>query len=287
MRSRILPWIYVAPALLLLTLFLVLPTLRTIVLSFLDGRSRQWVGWDNYRYLFTNPDMLIACRNNLLWFALVTGLSVSLGLGLAVLVDRVRYESFAKSLIFLPMAISFVGASVIWRFVYAYQPPNDPQIGLLNALLTHFGSNPVGWLIYPPLNTLALIVIMIWLQTGFAMVLLSAAIKAIPADIVEAARMDGATEWQIFWRVTLPLVRPTLVVVATTITVVVLKIFDIVYVMTGGNLKTDVIATRLIKEMFTYRHYGRGSAIAVLLLIVVFPILVANVRRFHHQEGHS
>lgn len=285
-RSRVLPWVYMVPALAMLGAFLILPTIRTIIISFKDQRSVDWVGLDNYIFAFTNPDMLIAFRNNALWLVLVTGVSVSLGLVIAVLVDRVRYEPLAKALIFLPMAISFVGASVIWRFVYAYQPPGFDQIGLLNAVVVALGFEPIGWLVNKTVNNFALIAIMIWLQTGFAMVLLSSAVKGIPKDVIEAARIDGASEVQIFWRITIPMISSTIVVVSTTIIVLVLKVFDIVFVMTGGNLDTDVIASRMIKEMFNFRNFGRGSAIAVVLLLAVIPVMVANIRRFQQQEAN-
>ncbi len=284
-RSRILPWVYMVPALTVLGAFLILPTIRTIIISFMDRQSENFVGLDNYVFAFTNSDMLIAFRNNILWLVLVTGISVSLGLIIAVLVDRVKYEPLAKALIFLPMAISFVGASVIWRFVYAYQPPGVEQIGLLNAIVVALGFEPIGWLVNKTVNNFALIAIMIWLQTGFAMVLLSSAVKGIPNDIVEAARIDGANEFQIFWRITIPMISSTIVVVSTTIIVLVLKVFDIVFVMTGGNLDTDVIASRMIKEMFNFRNFGRGSAIAVILLLAVIPVMVANIRRFQQQEA--
>ncbi len=285
-RSRILPWVYMTPALAVLTAFLILPTIRTIIISFMDRRSESFVGLDNYLFAFTNSDMLIAFRNNVLWLVLVTGISVSLGLVIAVLVDRVKYEPLAKALIFLPMAISFVGASVIWRFMYAYQPPGIEQIGLLNAVVVALGFEPIGWLVNKTVNNFALIAIMIWLQTGFAMVLLSSAVKGIPKDVIEAARIDGANEFQIFWRITIPMISSTIVVVSTTIIVLVLKVFDIVFVMTGGNLDTDVIASRMIKEMFNFRNFGRGSAIAVILLLAVIPVMVANIRRFQQQEAN-
>ena len=284
LRTALLPWVYVGPAVLLLGAYLVLPTLRTVYISFLDNRSENFVGLKNYIFAFTDPDMLIAFRNNLLWLVLVTGISVGLGLVIAVLVDRVRYEAVAKSLIFLPMAISFVGASVIWRFVYAFKPAGSDQIGLLNALVVSLGFEPIGWLVDRNLNNFALIAIMIWLQTGFCMVLLSSAVKGIPKDVLEAARIDGASELQIFRRVIIPMIMPTVTVVTTTTVVLVLKVFDIVFVMTGGNLDTDVIASRMIKEMFNFRNFGRGSAIATLLLFAVIPVMVANIRRFRQQE---
>lgn len=283
-QQKVLPWIYVGPSLLLLLAYLVLPTIRTIYLSFFNNDSSRFVGLQNYIFAFTSPDMLIAFRNNLLWLVLVTGVSVGLGLIIAVLVDRVRYEPLAKSLIFLPMAISFVGASVIWRFIYAYRPAGSEQIGLLNAIVTSLGFEPVGWLVERSINNFALIAIMIWLQTGFCMVLLSSAVKGVPKDVIEAARVDGANEFQIFRRVIVPMIMPTVTVVATTVIVLVLKVFDIVFVMTGGNLDTDVIASRMVREMFNFRNFGRGSAIAVILLIAVIPVMVANIRRFRQQE---
>ena len=308
-KERLLPWVYMGPAVLMLTAYLVLPTLRTLYISFFDSRSEKFVGLKNYAFALTNPDMVIAFRNNLLWLVLVSGQSVGLGLIIAVLVDRVKYESAAKSLIFLPMAISFVGASVIWRFIYAFKPAGSDQIGLLNAVRQTFGLDPLGWLIERdgllepvwetlkvpsidalptllPLNTLALIAIMVWLQTGFCMVLLSAAVKGIPKDVIEAARIDGANEFQIFRRIIIPMIMPTITVVATTVVVAVLKVFDIVYVMTGGNLDTDVIASRMIKEMFNFRNFGRGSAIATVLLLAVIPVMVTNIRRFTQQEAN-
>lgn len=283
-RMRVLPWIYVGPSLLLLIGYLVIPALRTFYLSFFGPSSTEFVGFKNYLFALTAPDMLITFRNNVLWLVLVTGLSVGLGLIIAVLIDRVKYEPLAKSLIFLPMAISFVGASVIWRFVYAYRPVGSEQIGLLNAIAVSFGFEPIGWLVNRGLNNFALIAIMIWLQTGFCMVLLSSAVKGVPKDVIEAARVDGANEIQIFRRIIVPMIMPTVTVVATTVVVLVLKVFDIVFVMTGGNLQTDVIASRMIKEMFNFRNFGRGSAIAVILLIAVIPVMVANIRRFRQQE---
>jgi alpha-glucoside transport system permease protein len=284
-QNRILPWVYLAPAALVLTAYLALPTVLTVYISFFDRRSQNWVWLANYIDLLTDKVMWEAFRNNILWLVLVTGISVSLGLVIAVLADRVKYEQVPKTLIFLPMAISFVGASVIWRFVYDYRPADTAQIGILNAILVAFGFEPVGWLVERAINNFALIAIMIWLQTGFCMVLLSAAVKGIPNEIIEAARMDGANEVQIFWRVIIPMIRSTLVVVATTVIILVLKVFDIVFVMTAGNQGTEVIASRMIKEMFNFRDYGRGSAIAVILLLAIIPVMVTNIRRFREQEA--
>ncbi|MGC1527696.1 MAG: sugar ABC transporter permease, partial [Phormidesmis sp.] len=208
-RVKVLPWIYVGPAVLLLSAYLVIPTIRTFYLSFFGGSSDEFVGLKNYIFVLTAPDTLITFRNNLLWLVLVTSISVSLGLIIAVLIDRVKYESIAKSLIFLPMAISFVGASVIWRFIYAYRPAEAEQIGVLNAIVTGLGFEPVGWLVNPAINNFALIAIMIWLQTGFCMVLLSSAVKGVPNDVLEAARVDGANEIQIFRRIIVPMIMPT------------------------------------------------------------------------------
>ncbi|MDA0674263.1 MAG: sugar ABC transporter permease [Cyanobacteria bacterium] len=284
-QTQILPWVYLAPAALVLTAYLALPTVLTVYISFFDRRSQNLVGLANYIDLFTDKVMWEAFRNNMLWLVLVTGISVSLGLVIAVLADRVQYEQVPKTLIFLPMAISFVGASVIWRFIYDYRPADTAQIGLLNAVMVSLGFEPVGWLVERSINNFALIAIMIWLQTGFCMVLLSAAVKGIPQEIIEAARMDGASEAQIFWRVIIPMIRSTLVVVATTVIILVLKVFDIVFVMTAGNQGTEVIASRMIKEMFNFRDYGRGSAIAVILLLAIIPVMVTNIRRFREQEA--
>jgi len=217
--------------------------------------------------------------NNLFWVVIVTAVATAAGLGIAVLADRTRGESAAKSLIFMPLAISFVGASVIWRFVYAYTPAGSQQIGLLNAVWVGAGGEPQNWLFQQPWNTLFLIAIMIWVQTGFAMVVLSAAIKAVPIELTEAARMDGATEPQIFWRITVPQIRSTIVVVVTTLVITVLKVYDIVKVMTNGTAGTNVIANQMFDEAFINRNVGRGAALAVLLFIAVIPVMVINVRR--------
>lgn len=284
-KGRILPWIYLAPAALVLTAYLVLPTVLTVYISFFDARSQSFIGLTNYIDLLGDQVIWQAFRNNILWLVLVTSISVGLGLVIAVLADRVRYEPIPKALIFLPMAISFVGASVIWRFIYDYRPADAAQIGILNAIMVGLGFEPVGWLVERAINNFALIAIMIWLQTGFCMVLLSAAVKGIPGEILEAARMDGANEVQIFWRVIIPMIRSTIVVVATTVIILVLKVFDIVFVMTAGNQGTEVIASRMLKEMFNFRDYGRGSAIAVILLIAIIPVMVTNIRRFREQEA--
>ena len=285
-QQRLLPWVFLTPALLLLGAYLVIPTILTFYISLLDGRSQAFVGLTNYTTLLTTKDIGEAFRNNLFWLVGVTGVSVSLGLLIAVLADRVRYEPVPKTLIFLPMAISFVGASVIWKFIYAFRPAGTDQIGLLNGVVTSLGFAPIGWLVERSLNNFALIAIMIWLQTGFCMVLLSAAVKGIPQEMLEAARLDGANEVQIFWRMIVPTIRSTLLVVATTTILLVLKVFDIVYVMTAGNQGTEVLASLMFKEMFSFRHSGRGSAIAVILLLAVIPAMVVNIREFRSHDAH-
>ncbi len=288
--GRLQPWLFIGPALLLVAFFLVYPSMHTTVLSFFgrpySARAEGFVGLQNYEHFFTDKDMLTAFRNNALWVVILTTFTVSFGLIFAVLLDRVRYEKVIKSIIFIPMAISMVGASVIWKFVYAFRPAGAEQVGLLNAIVTAFGGKPIGWLIERPwINNLCLIIVGIWIWTGFCMVILSAAYKSIPKELLEAARIDGASEWQVFWKVILPLLKPTVAVVTTTMVVFVLKIFDIVYVMTNGNFSTEVIANRMYKEMFSFFRYGRASAIAVILLLLIIPVMLFNIRRFREQEA--
>ena len=277
--------LFMGPALLVLGLILVYPTIRTIILSFMSQDLESFVGLKNYIYAFNNRTMLISFRNNLMWLVLFAGVTVGLGLILAVLLDKTRYEKIGKSIIFMPMAISFVGASIIWKFVYTYRPPGAEQIGLLNKIMVMFGAQPKGWLIQGPLtNNISLIFVGIWIWTGFCMVILSAAYKGIPQDLIDAARVDGANEWQIFWHVILPWMKSTIAVVTTTTVVYVLKIFDIVYVMTNGNYGTEVIANRMYKEMFQYRNFGRASAIAVVLFLCVIPVIYMNIKREKGEE---
>ncbi|HAJ95624.1 MAG TPA: ABC transporter [Actinobacteria bacterium] len=285
-KKNIWPWVYITPALLILIFFLVYPVINTFYISFLDKNSESFVGFSNYVVAFTKRPMLIAFRNNLLWLVVFTVFAVSLGLIFAVLFDRIRYESIVKSIIFLPMAISFVGAGVIWKFVYAYRPAGSPQIGILNAVLSKFPNfEPIGWLVNRMTNNFALIFVGIWIWVGFCMVILSAAYKGIPKELLEAARIDGATEIQVFWRITIPMMKTTIAVVATTMVINVLKVFDIVYVMTNGEFGTEVIANRMYKEMFHFHDFGRASAIAVILLLVIIPIMIINIRRFREQEA--
>ena len=277
--ERVRPYVFLGPAIAMLCIFLVGPAVLTIVASATEGEGLV----ANWSFVLTSPDMWLAFRNNIVWLVLGTGGSVIIGLLVATLVDRVKREALAKTFIFLPLAISMVGASVIWRFVYAWAPEGDNQIGLVNAGWTALGNEPVPWLQVPPLNTLALIVIMIWLQTGFAMVVLSAALKGVPSEVIEAARMDGASERAVFFRIVVPMIRGTLIAVATTISIAILKVFDIVYVTTGGRFETEVLANRMFSEMFSYRNFGRASAIAVILFIAVVPIMVVNIRNLRRQ----
>lgn len=214
---------------------------------------------------------------------MVTG-TTALGLLIALFADRVKYEALAKAVIFMPMAISFVGAGIIWKFIYDYGT-QQVQIGLLNAAVTGLGGQPVSWLTTPQVNTLALIVVGIWIWTGFCMTILSAALKSVSTEILEAARVDGATEWSVFWKITVPIIMPTIIVVVTVMIINVLKVFDIVYVMTGGNFGTEVIANRMYTEMYINFQTGRGTAIAVLLIVVLIPFMVLNIRRFREQEA--
>ena len=283
--KKITPWLYISPAVFLLFFFLVYPSIKTIYISFLDYNSEKFIGLKNYFYCFTNETMLISFRNNALWIAFFVPLTVFLGLIIAILLDKVKYESIVKSLIFMPMAISFVGAGVIWKFVYAYRPISAAQTGILNAIRSFFQLEPLPWLIIRPwLNNFCLIMVGVWIWTGFCMIILSASYKGIPRELLEAARVDGANEFRIFWKIILPLMKPTLAVVATTMTINVLKVFDIVYVMTNGNFDTEVIANRMYKEMFIFRNYGRASSIAVLLLLFIIPMILVNIRRFREQE---
>ncbi len=281
-RTRLTPFLFVGPALVILAWYLALPTVRTFYASLLDARGEQFVGLENYVYAFTSDAMLESFRNNLLWLVIGTGFSVGFGLLIAVLADRTHplFETFIKALIFMPMAISMVGASVIWKFVYEFRPPGAEQIGLLNAVVTALGGQPRAWLLMQPWNTLLLIVILIWLQTGYAMVIISAAIKAIPRELLEAGRIDGADEVQIFFRIILPTIRGTILTVATTIVLFTLKIFDIVQTVTGGNFGTQVIANEQYNQMFRAFHYGRGAAIAIVLLVAVIPVMWYNLRQF-------
>lgn len=282
------PFAFAGPAMVLLGFYLVYPAVNTFILSFQDSDGESFVGFANFQRIFTEETYLISIRNSVIWVILVPIVAVAIGLAFATLSDRIgkRSETVAKSLIFLPMAISFVGASVVWRFVYNFRPEGfGEQIGLLNAVKVAFGGDPVDWISVPLWNNLLLMVILIWLQTGFAMVILSSAIKAVPVDEIEASRIDGANEWQVFRKIVIPSIASTLVVVWTTVLITTWKVFDIVFVMTGGRNDTSVVAERMVTEFFTFDNNGMGAALAVLLFVAVLPILIINVKRFQQQEA--
>lgn len=299
--QRLQPFVFVGPAIAILVWYLALPVVRTFWLSlfFRDGppsdvnifqalRSDAFVGIANYIAIFTERLLQESFRNNLMWIIFGSTLSVVFGLVVAWLADRSNFERIAKSLIFLPMAISFVGASVIWNFMYEVAPADQPQIGVLNAIVVALGGSPHPWdkwVAIAPWNNLFLILIVVWLQTGFAMVLFSAALKGISEEILEAARVDGANEIQIFLRIMIPSILGTIITVWTTIVIFTLKIFDVVWVMTGGQFGTHVIATQFYRQSFTARNSGFGSAIAIVLLITVIPVLIYNLRQFSEQEA--
>jgi alpha-glucoside transport system permease protein len=271
--------VFAGPALIFLIVGLIYPALRTITMSFFDARTENFVGLSNYTWMFTNADTLRSFLNTFWWVLLVPLVSTVVGLVYAILVDGKRFEKVAKSLLFMPMAISFVGAGIIWKFVYDYRGAAQEQIGILNAIITGLGFEPVRFLQDSPWNTFFLIVVLIWIEAGFAMVLLSAAIKAIPADIVEAARLDGVSSWQMFRSITVPSIQPTLVVVATTISIATLKIFDITRTMTGARFNTQVLANQMYDYSFTFGNNGYGSALAVAIFVLVIPIVVYNSRQ--------
>ncbi|MBL8080228.1 MAG: sugar ABC transporter permease [Anaerolineales bacterium] len=300
-RTRFLPFVFVGPAMAILSWYLAIPTVRTFWIS-LFGRdgppkglnllqqltSSAFVGLSNYKSVFTESLMLEAFRNNLMWIIFGSTFSVVFGLLIAVLADRSSFEKLAKSLIFLPYAISFVGASIIWKFIYEYRPANQPQIGLLNSVVVSLGGTPQAWpqwVDVAPWNNLFLIVMVVWLQTGFSMVLFSAALKGIPDELMEASRIDGATEIQIFFRIMIPYIRGTIISVWTTVVIFTLKIFDVVWVMTGGQFGTHVIATQFYRQSFTNQNSGFGSAIAIVLLIAVIPVMFYNLKQFREQEA--
>lgn len=284
-RERIRPWLFVGPALLILTLYLIYPAIQTIILSFYDKNSENFIGLDNYTWAVNNVDFREAIVNNLLWLIIVPTMSTIFGLIIATLADSVRWGNIAKSLIFMPMAISFVGASVIWKFVYDYRGPDAAQIGIVNAIVTFFGGTPQAWITIPFWNNIFLMIILIWIQTGFAMVLLSAALRGVPESTIEAAKIDGANGFQIFMRIMVPQITSTLLVVWTTITIVVLKVFDIVFAMTNGQWNTEVIANMMYRWMFRGGDFGRGSMLAVVIMVAVIPIMIWNIRRFQQEEA--
>lgn len=306
-RGRLQPFVFVGPAIAMLVWFLALPVLRTFWISLFnrDGPPPGWLNWgdiggsfaalgsrfvglDNYIAVFTDRLMREAFRNNIMWIVFGATFTVIIGLLIAVLADRSSFERVGKSAIFLPMAISFVGAGVIWNFIYEVRPVDVPQIGLLNAIVVGLGGKPQpwpAWTAIAPWNNLFLIVIVIWLQVGYAMVLFSAALKGIPADLMEAGRVDGANEVQIFFKIMVPYIMGTIITVTTTVVIFTLKVFDVVWVMTGGQFGTEVIATQFYRQSFTARNSGYGSAIAIVLLLAIVPVMIYNLKQFREQEA--
>ena len=285
-QARLRPWLWILPALFLLGFFLVYPTIATVIRSFQDkSAAANFIGFANYQFFFSAADTLVALRNSFIWLVLLTVFVVVGGLVTAVLFDRVRYEPVAKALLFLPLAISFVGAGVIWKFMFDYELAGKPQIGTLNGLLQGVGVQPAAFLIDSPGNTIWLIIVGAWIWTGFAMVILSAALKGISPEILEAARVDGATELDVFRRITLPLLSPTIAVVATTMIITALKAFDIVYVMTSGNFDTNIMALEMYHQLFDFAQPGRAAAVATILVLLIIPVMFVNIRRFQAQEA--
>lgn len=276
------PYVWVFPAVAFATVFMVLPTINTIFISFQNAKGDP-VGLDNYVYFFSNPETLTSLKNNVLWLVFFTGFVVILGLFISILFDRVRYESIAKTAVFLPLPISAVAASVIWKFMFEFQPAGRAQTGTLNAIIGAAGFDPTAWLVNTTTNNFALIFIGVWTSTGFAMVIISAALKGISSELLEAARVDGANELQVLRRIVIPLLRPILTVITTTMIITALKVFDIVYVLTSGAYGTDVIARQLFQRVAN-SDYGRAAAVGVVLLLAVTPVLLFNIRSFRQQE---
>lgn len=271
--------VFAIPAFFLLAMGLIWPAIQTSYNSFFDRNSVNFVGLQNYTWLFTNADSQRAFLNTAVWVLLVPLVSIGVGLLYALLIDGKKFEKGMKSLLFMPMAISFVGAGIIWRFMYDFRGAGQTQRGLLNAIIVAFGGEPVRFLQDSPWNTFFLIVVLIWIQAGFAMVLISAAIKGIPIELIEAARLDGTNAWQMFSKITVPTIRPTLVVVYTTITIATLKVFDITQTMTGAKFQTQVLANQMYDQSFTFGNAGLGSSTAVIIFILVIPIVVFNIRQ--------
>ena len=288
-EDRVKPYLYLLPAFAAISLYLIYPTIQTFVYSFANNRSTEFVGFENYTNLLASPQFRSTLFNTLLWILFAPAATIAIGLAVATLADRLkpRSEKTAKTFIFLPLAIGAVSAGAIWRFVYLANPPNQNQIGLLNGIWTGLGGDPVNWLQISTFrfNSLLLMVMFLWLQVGFAMVLLSAAIKAVPTETLEAARLDGAGEGAVFFRIVVPQIRTTLITVYITVLIGVLKTFDIVYVMTNGNFKTNIIAVEFFNQLFTNRNNGYAAAIVVMLLIAMLPILIFQIRQFRAEEA--
>ncbi len=287
-EHRFKPYFYILPAYAAIIFFLIYPAVLTVINSFKDSSSTSWVGFDNFTHLLKSSSFQQTLFNTLLWIIIVPTFTVIIGLAVATLADKLNPsgEKFTKTLIFLPMAISFVGAGTIWKLIYAYSPTGD-QIGLQNAIITKFGHDPVAWLSLTQFhfNSLLLMVILLWAQVGYSMVLLSAAIKGVPEETIEAARIDGAGGGSVFFRIVVPQIRGTIVTVFITVLITVMKIFDIVYVMTGGSFNTNVLGNEFFNQLFTFSDAGAASAIVVILMIAVIPVMWYQVRHFKREEA--
>lgn len=278
--------IFLGPALILLLAGVVIPGVRTILFSFMNPDSNGWAGFDNYIWMTQDPNVKTIMINTILWIMIVPLFTAALGLLLAIMLDRIRHESIPKALLFMPIAISFVGASIIFKFVYEYNEPKEVQIGLLSSVVKFLGFTPSDWMLTKPLNTFLLMIIYIWTQMGFGMVILSAAIKGVPSDIVEASALDGAHGWRLFRNITFPMVKGTFIVVLATGVVGALKLFDIVRTMTGGNFGTNVLANEMYSQTFVQFDQGKGSALAVVLFLLVMPILIYNIKSLRKERTH-
>lgn len=284
LRESIRPWIFVGPAAFILIVYLIYPVFASLWLSLLDRDGNDFVGLANYIWAAQNDQFQIAIRNNILWLIVVPTLATGFGLLIAYMTDRLWWGQVARSLVFLPMAISFVGASVIWKFIYDYRGADADQIGLLNALVVGLGGEPQAWISIPFWNNFLLMIILVWIQTGFAMVILGAAIRGVPEDTLEAAIMEGANEFQIFFKIVIPQIFGTIVVVWTTITILVLKIFDIVFAMTSGQWDTNVLANLMYDLLFRANDMGKGSAVAIVIMLAVTPVMIYNIHRARKDE---
>jgi alpha-glucoside transport system permease protein len=278
--------LFLVPAVILAAIGLGIPAIQTFIESFKNADSSQWVGFANYTRAFQDPDILLAFRNTMLWIIISPVVVTALGLGLATMLNKMKREALAKSLIFMPMAISFVGGSLIWNLMYQYQEPEMNQTGLVGQIMKTLGIPLQHLLLWSPWNNLFLMVVYIWGTTGFGMVILSAAIKNIPSDIEEAAQLDGASGFTLFRTVTVPMVKTTIIVVLTTAMVGTLKLFDVIHTMTGGNFKTDVLSNRMFDEHFVYLNNGRGSTLAILIFLGVLPITYYNIRSIRAERKH-